>query len=74
MPSEFQFTFEGKPVDAREGQSIAAALLAAGERCLRIDEAGNAKGAVFRARVCEGQEDTMTELGSLLAAGDTNFI
>jgi hypothetical protein len=44
MPTTFQFTFEGKPVDAREGQSVAAALLAAGERCLRIDEAGNAKG------------------------------
>ena len=46
MRSGFQFTFEGRRIDAREGQSVAAALLAAGERCLRIDEAGNPKGAV----------------------------
>jgi hypothetical protein len=52
MPTTFQFTFEGKPVDAREGQSVAAALLAAGERCLRIDEAGNAKGAVCGIGFC----------------------
>ena len=52
MPSEFQFTFEGKPVAAREGQSVAAALIAAGERCLRVDEAGNAKGAVCGIGFC----------------------
>ena len=52
MPSEFQFSFEGRPVTARDGQSVAAALLAAGERCLRIDEAGNPKGAVCGIGVC----------------------
>ncbi|MFI4987051.1 MAG: (2Fe-2S)-binding protein [Alphaproteobacteria bacterium] len=52
MASTFQFSFEGKPVTAREGQSIAAALLAAGERCLRIDEAGNPKGAVCGIGFC----------------------
>ena len=52
MPATFQFSFEGKPVAAREGQSVAAALLAAGERCLRIDEAGNAKGAVCGIGFC----------------------
>ena len=52
MPSTFEFTFEGKPVRAREGQSVAAALLEAGERWLRIDEAGNAKGAVCGIGVC----------------------
>ncbi|HEY2865065.1 MAG TPA: (2Fe-2S)-binding protein [Casimicrobiaceae bacterium] len=52
MPNTFQFSFEGEPVDAREGQSVAAALLAAGERCLRIDEAGNAKGAVCGIGFC----------------------
>jgi hypothetical protein len=52
MPTRFEFSFEGKPVAAHEGQSVAAALLEAGERCLRIDEAGNAKGAVCGIGVC----------------------
>jgi len=52
MSTRFEFSFEGKPIAAREGQSVAAALLEAGERCLRIDEAGNAKGAVCGIGVC----------------------
>jgi hypothetical protein len=52
MPTRFEFSFEGNAVAAREGQSVAAALLEAGERCLRIDEAGNAKGAVCGIGVC----------------------
>lgn len=52
MPAEFTFSFEGRPVSAREGQSVAAALLSAGERCLRIDESGNPKGAVCGIGVC----------------------
>lgn len=52
MPSDFRFEFEGKQVTARPGQSVAAALLAAGERCLRIDETGNPKGAVCGIGVC----------------------
>ena len=52
MSTTFEFTFEGKSITAREGQSVAAALLEAGERCLRIDEAGNAKGAVCGIGVC----------------------
>ena len=52
MSSEFTFSFEGRSVAAREGQSVAAALLAAGERCLRIDEAGNPKGAVCGIGAC----------------------
>lgn len=52
MSSKFEFSFEGKPIAAREGQSVAAALLEAGERCLRIDEAGNAKGAVCGIGAC----------------------
>lgn len=52
MGVEFQFTFEGRSVPAREGQSVAAALLAVGERCLRIDEAGNPKGAVCGIGFC----------------------
>ena len=52
MSTTFQFSFEGNAIIAREGQSVAAALLEAGERCLRIDEAGNAKGAVCGIGVC----------------------
>ena len=52
MSTRFEFSFEGKPITAHEGQSVAAALLEAGERCLRIDEAGNAKGAVCGIGVC----------------------
>jgi predicted molibdopterin-dependent oxidoreductase YjgC len=65
VPSDFTFLFEGKPVAAKEGQSVAAALLAAGERRLRIDEAGNPKGAVCGIGACwecrcsiEGVPDT----------------
>src|SRR5258705_13475250 len=42
----FEFIFEGRPIMTREGQSVAAALIGAGERCLRVDEAGNPKGAL----------------------------
>jgi len=52
MPAEFQFSFDGKSIAAREGQSVAAALMAAGERCLRIDEAGNPKGVVCGIGFC----------------------
>jgi sarcosine oxidase subunit alpha len=52
MGSAFQFFFEGRPIAAREGQSVAAALIAAGERCLRRDEAGRPKGAVCGIGVC----------------------
>ena len=47
-----QFWFEGQTIAAREGQSIGVALLEAGERCLRIDERGNAKGMVCAIGVC----------------------
>ena len=50
--SAFQFYFEGRPVSARDGQSVAAALIAAGERCLRFDEAGLPKGAMCAIGVC----------------------
>jgi sarcosine oxidase subunit alpha len=42
----FLFSFEGEPVTAREGQTVAAALIAVGIRSLRIDEAGSPKGAL----------------------------
>ncbi|MFI4986258.1 MAG: (2Fe-2S)-binding protein [Alphaproteobacteria bacterium] len=40
------FHFEGTPVAARAGQSVAAALIEAGIRSWRIDEAGHHKGAL----------------------------
>jgi hypothetical protein len=52
MESAFQFFFDGRAIAAREGQSVAAALIAAGERCLRIDEAGQPKGAVCGIGAC----------------------
>jgi predicted molibdopterin-dependent oxidoreductase YjgC len=52
MVAALEFFFEGRPVAAREGQSVAAALLAVGERCLRVDEAGQPKGAVCGIGAC----------------------
>jgi hypothetical protein len=52
MATDFAFTFEGRTIAARPGQSVAAALLASGERCLRIDESGNPKGAVCGIGFC----------------------
>ena len=52
MSATFEFTFDGRSIPARTGQSVAAALIDAGERCLRIDEDGNAKGAVCGIGFC----------------------
>ncbi|MDA7965563.1 (2Fe-2S)-binding protein [Ruegeria sp.] len=41
----FQFEFDGQNISAQAGQSVAAALMQAGHRCLRIDEFGTPKGA-----------------------------
>jgi predicted molibdopterin-dependent oxidoreductase YjgC len=51
-PGGLSFWFDGKPVTAREGQSVAAALVAAGVRSLRIDEAGNHKGLLCGIGFC----------------------
>ena len=52
MSSSIDFYFEGRQISARSGQSVAAALLAAGERCLRVDEFGNPKGMVCAIGFC----------------------
>jgi hypothetical protein len=52
MSDTVQFLFNDTLVVARAGQSVAAALIAAGERCLRIDEAGNPKGVLCGIGVC----------------------
>ncbi len=52
MPPLIEFTFDGKPFSALEGQSVAAALIAAGERVLRVDEFGNPKGVVCGIGYC----------------------
>lgn len=51
-PDIVQFSFDGTPIIGRAGQSVAAALVNAGERCLRIDEEGNPKGALCGIGVC----------------------
>lgn len=48
----YAFSFDGRPVMAHEGQSVAAALLACGIRSLRIDEAGNPKGVLCGIGFC----------------------
>jgi ferredoxin len=50
--SSFVFSFENQPVEARLGQSVAAALLSNGIRTLRIDEAGNPKGILCGIGYC----------------------
>lgn len=52
MPPPITISFDGRPIEARDGQSVAAALMAAGERCLRIDEFGNPKGVVCGIGFC----------------------
>jgi hypothetical protein len=52
MSDTVQIVFNDTPIVARTGQSVAAALMAAGERCLRIDEAGNPKGVLCGIGVC----------------------
>lgn len=52
MGDVIEFFFNDQPVMARAGQSVAAALIEAGERCLRIDEAGNPKGVLCGIGVC----------------------
>lgn len=52
MTGSIEFTFEGKTITAIEGQTVAAALIAAGERVLRIDEFGNPKGVVCAIGYC----------------------
>jgi len=42
----FNFRFEGQVIAAYPGQSVAAALIAAGIRSWRIDESGHHKGAL----------------------------
>jgi hypothetical protein len=46
------FCFENQQVNARVGQSVAAALIANGIRTLRIDEAGNPKGILCGIGYC----------------------
>lgn len=47
MTTRFQFHFDGQAVDAEPGQSIGAALIAAGHRSWRRTRAGAAPRGVF---------------------------
>jgi D-hydroxyproline dehydrogenase subunit alpha len=53
MPSELTFRFEGHPVAARTGQSIAAALTAAGHRVFRETAKGAQRGMFCGMGVCQ---------------------
>ena len=48
----FTFTFEDRAIEAWPGESVAAALLAAGEVVLRIAEDGGARGVVCGIGLC----------------------
>ena len=52
--SEHRFSFDGSPVTARPGQSLAAALTAAGYRRLGESAEGNARGLFCGMGVCQG--------------------
>jgi len=77
MPPEFEFTFEGRPITARDGQSVAAALIEAGERCLRIDEAGNPKGvvcAIGQCWECRCSIDGVADIRACMTAAKPNMV
>ncbi len=48
----FTFLFDGRPVEAWPGESVAAALMAAGIATLRRAEDGGARGMVCGIGVC----------------------
>ncbi len=48
----FTFSFDDRAIEAWPGESVAAALLAAGEVTLRIAEDGGARGVVCAIGVC----------------------
>jgi D-hydroxyproline dehydrogenase subunit alpha len=50
---EFRFTFDGNPVPARSGQSLAAALTEAGHRALRQTASGGSRGMFCGMGVCQ---------------------
>jgi hypothetical protein len=52
MTDAIIFSFEDHAIRARPGQSVGAALIAAGERWLRTDEGGNPKGVVCAIGQC----------------------
>jgi NADPH-dependent 2,4-dienoyl-CoA reductase/sulfur reductase-like enzyme len=53
MTGPLSFEFNGTPLDARSGQSLAAALTEAGERHFRDTDAGGARGIFCGMGVCQ---------------------
>ncbi len=53
MPTDLKFTFEGRSVSARPGQSIAAALTAAGHRVFRDTAKGTQRGIFCGMGICQ---------------------
>src|SRR5687768_6316224 len=52
-PPSIDFEFEGRTIDARPGETIAAALIAAGERELRESHLGTRRGLFCGMAVCQ---------------------
>jgi thioredoxin reductase len=55
-----EFTFEGRKIRGRPGESLAAALMAAGERELRLTREGTARGLFCGMGVCQ---ECLVEIG-----------
>ena len=51
--ASFEFTFDGAPVPARSGQTVAAALLAAGIRKFRKTDSGQDRGVFCGMGICQ---------------------
>jgi len=47
MSKQVKFTFNGKPISCEEGQSIAAAMIAVGNRELRTTRFGDEPRSIF---------------------------
>lgn len=65
-PPEITFFLDGEPIRAIEGESVAAALLAADRRHLRMSPRGGTRGAFCFMGVC--QECTVNHEGMAVSA------
>src|SRR5260370_38420609 len=60
MSETVSFTFEGRPLEGRYGESLAAALIAAGIRGFRQMRSGSERGIFCGMGVCQ---DCLVEVG-----------
>jgi predicted molibdopterin-dependent oxidoreductase YjgC len=52
LPERFEIVFDGRPLTARRGQTIAEALLAAGIRTFRYSRSGSPRGPFCTMGIC----------------------